>query len=58
MGNGGTYGSLGTGAVTNYGTLVFDRSDAGLTVSSGNQRQRDAGSKRLRHDDTLRQQYL
>ena len=34
LGNGGTSGSLGTGAVTNYGTLEFDRSDAGLTVSS------------------------
>ena len=34
LGNGSASGSLGTGAVTNNGTLVFDRSDTGLTVSS------------------------
>jgi len=35
LGNGGTSGTLGSGAVTNNGTLVFDRTDAyGGTVSN------------------------
>ena len=34
IGDGGASGSLGTGAVTNSGTLAFDRSDTGLIVSS------------------------
>jgi autotransporter-associated beta strand protein len=34
VGNGGVSGTLGTGAVTNSGTLVFNRSNA-LTISNG-----------------------
>ncbi len=34
VGNGGTSGSLGSGAVSNSGTLVFNRSDAILSVSN------------------------
>ena len=34
IGNGGTSGTLGTGAVTNDGTLVLNRSDAVLTVAN------------------------
>ena len=33
VGDGGTAGALGTGATTNSGSLVFNRSDA-LTVAS------------------------
>ena len=32
VGNGGTNGTLGTGVITNNGALVFDRSDANLTI--------------------------
>ena len=34
VGNGGTNGSLGTGVITNNGSLVFDRSDTNLLVAS------------------------
>ncbi len=34
VGNGGSAGSLGSGAITNNGTIVFNRSDAALTYSA------------------------
>ncbi|MGH7952072.1 MAG: beta strand repeat-containing protein, partial [Limisphaerales bacterium] len=34
LGNGSTNGNLGSGVVTNNGTLVFDRSDNALTLSN------------------------
>eukprot|EP01030_Chromulinospumella_sphaerica_P004872 gene4872-4771_t len=34
IGNGGTSGSIGTGAITDNAALVFNRSDAGLVVSA------------------------
>lgn len=34
IGAGGTTGTLGTGAVTNNGTLIFDRSDATVVVNT------------------------
>lgn len=56
IGNGGTIGTLGSGAVTNNGTLVFNRSDA-LTVAnaisgSGSLEQAGTGTSLLTADNS------
>ena len=49
LGNGGTTGQLGTGAVTNNGGLSFNRSDA-LTVANAISGTRHGDEDRRRHD--------